>query len=169
MTKEFISVNLSEMKTKLKAFTLMELLVVMVISSLVIMLTYQLITFFYKEYYSYKDVNNVYYYWNKLEDDIAEDVFKSKKVEMKSNSFLITTSDQEIEYVFESDQVLRITGFEDVYPIEEVYFEFGLLESSKLVDEITCNLSLNELEYQFRIKKHYDYLSIFASNGQVEF
>lgn len=157
------------MRTKLKAFTLMELLVVMVISSLVIALTYNLLTYFYKEYYSYKDVNNIYYNWNKLEDNIAEDVFKSKKIEIKSNSFLISTSDQEIEYVFESNRVIRLSDIEDVYPIGQVYFEYGLLGSSMLIDEITCNLILNDFKYQFKIEKRYDYLTIFKSDGQIEF
>lgn len=164
LDKEFIIQSLFEMKNKLKGFTLMELLIVMVISSLVIMLSYQLISFFYEEYYSYRDINDRYYHWNKFEHEFSEDVFKADKVTMKSRSIILEMDGQETVYKFSNDQVVRFSDFEVVYPVSNTFFEVEFLESAKLVKSIDCSFLMNERTFHFRIDKRYDYLSIFASD-----
>ena len=151
------------MKTKkIKAFTLIELLVAMVISAIVIAITYQIYFIASKQFVEYKKRNEKATQEVVLKGLLNNDFFQSESVMRKSeNSIEAQIAGTKINYQWENDFVIRInSGSRDTFfiPVSLVELKFRNKAqelSDGLIDELRIVSKNGEEEKYFCSFKEY--------------
>jgi prepilin-type N-terminal cleavage/methylation domain-containing protein len=108
------------MKKKLPAFTLMELLIGMIISSIVISFGYGAYSLVYKQYLSYKKIKNEIVEVTQLNTILYTDLVKAELVSFNENELAIDRKNNSpLLYDFNNSIVLRKdVGVIDTFKIE---------------------------------------------------
>ena len=137
------------MKTKkIKAFTLIELLVAMVISAIVIAITYQIYFIASKQFVEYKKSNKKVTQEVVLKGLLNNDFFQSESVIRKSeNSIEAQIPDRKINYEWINDYIIRTSnGSRDTFfmPVSSVELKFrnkaqelsdGLIDALRIISK----------------------------------
>ena len=146
---------------KLKAFTILELLVAMVISSLVISASYLTYDIVYKQFLTFKKVDSnvlqALTFSNILNNDIAtgEFVYKSN-----NGINVIGFDGNETTYYFGSDHIIRnVAGVIDTFSIPATNVKYGEMEGglmgNGLLDKFEITITINETQNTLSFHKHY--------------
>ena len=134
--------------TRLKAFTITELVIGMAISSLIITITYLIYTNISKQLVEYQLHQNELMEYNQFQSVLAKDVMLCTRLQIVNAQHieLVIAGDQ-IEYFFEEDQIIRKTNTTQTFDIK---IQEVLLNNSERIDEEykTIQLKLNLLGQQ---------------------
>ena len=133
---------------KIRAFTLVELLVVMVISGIVIAITYQIYFIANKQFMQYKKGNEKVTQEVILRGLLNNDFFQSESVIRKSeNNIEMQLADEKINYEWRDEFIIRVTNASrDTFflPVSLVELKFrnssqdisaGLIDALKIISE----------------------------------
>ncbi len=126
---------------KVKAYSMMELMIVMGISTMVIAIAYTGYTMFYKQYLSFKQNTDRVAEVSLFDRLLVSDFSKSKYVIKKSDAIECVYKDKVIRYKWEDIYILRYDhNLLDTFKIEvnnlKIQFQDKTAEENMLVDKI---------------------------------
>lgn len=147
---------------KLRAFTLMELLVGMIISSIVIGFCYMSYSIIYKQYKSYKILKLEIVETIQLNSILNTDFINAETVLFDNDKLILNSANRsQLQYDFNDNYILRKDGeVTDTFKLSATEILPGyLLESEQIPTSIVNNFSfdakvLGEIEH-FRFTKNY--------------
>jgi prepilin-type N-terminal cleavage/methylation domain-containing protein len=147
------------MRTKFKAFTLVELLVGMIISALVISFCYSAYTIIYKQFLNYKNIKTQLVNAMQLNTILTTDFITSESVFYNEDKLVLNSLDKSfLIYSFNDGYILRTQNeTTDTFKLVADEFKISYLSeiSSFLVNEISFDATvLNEKEH-FNFYKNY--------------
>jgi prepilin-type N-terminal cleavage/methylation domain-containing protein len=149
---------------KIKAFTLIELVVTMVISSIVVMLAFTCYEITYKQYLNFRKSNNTVTQVILFNSLFKQDVLLSDLVsKTDDNDITLRMNDSvSVNYSFGSNYILRKYNelTPDTFPITSVtvkeQFQNNLVDENGLVDDITISGVVRGENVFFSCSKEYD-------------
>lgn len=146
----------------IKAFTLMELLVAMLISSIVISISYISYDIIYKQYFSYKENNQSITQTALINSLINRDIFEAEFMQANDKEIVLTYRNKSaLYYIFDTPYLIRKTETsKDTFEldIENIHFKFQGEERQmkySLIDEFYFEAPFLEKKEYFRYKKLY--------------
>jgi len=146
---------------KIRAFTLMELLIGMIISSILITFCYSSYTIIYKQFLTYKKIKNELTETIQLNSVLNNDFANSKSMYFNKNSLYMNRSISPLEYSFSENYILRIerevidTFHITAKDITVNYFKESANSPLFFVNELSFSaMILNEKE-RFNFSKNY--------------
>lgn len=142
------------MKSRLKSFTLIEVMTVMLLSSIVIstaMLSYDLIN---RQFVSYSKMNEKLLQAVKLNTLLNVDFFKAQYIRFSNEEIQFIQQEQNgISYQFQTDYITRTMGdavdtfFISVQNMEAMMLKEKVEQGEKLIDELSFEVvSENEIK-----------------------
>lgn len=145
---------------KLKSFTIIELMVVMLISTLVMGIAYQGYMLFYKQFLSFKSSSERIAKVSLLDRLVSSDMSDCKVVIKRSKGMDCVFNNKVIQYEWEENFVLRKqeTLVDTFYlTTESVEFNFLTLKANEgqLIDELVFREISNERHKNFHYAKQY--------------
>jgi prepilin-type N-terminal cleavage/methylation domain-containing protein len=147
---------------KLKAFTLMELLIGMIISAIVISFCYLSYTIIYKQYLSYKSVKKELVEAMELNAVCSRDIANADKVLFEENKLILLQEQHEnVEYHFLETIVLRKNQeVIDTFKLAPVNIVPNYLIHSSGASSLLISLSFDAMVFgeqdHFQFQKLYD-------------
>ena len=147
---------------KLKAFTLMELLIGMIISSIVISFCYMSYSMIYKQYMNYKAVKVELVEALELNSVLNSDISKAEKIVFDNNKLiLIKEENKSFEYNFLEKYILRKTGEVvdtfNLIPLNIVSKQIASVSSSSaLIEFFSFDANVLGDKEHFQFFKSYD-------------
>lgn len=153
---------------KLKAFTLVELAITMIITGIVIAFTiasFQIIT---KLHLRYQEKIETINQFEKLRYLLAKDNFESKKIIKENNGFSFFKDSSIIHYLISKDNLIRIQSVrKDTFTLKDLMLESFYKEQLVLPEEKIDLLKLNfEEEKSIIINKEYAAKELMTSKWQ---
>ncbi len=159
-------------RTKIKAFTLTEVIVVMVISSLVIISGYVAYRVINMQMSLYKRNSELFVTAHDFNSTFTKDIFTSNYIYRKENDLLILASDT-IIYSFYKDQIIRkIRDNSDTIRLQVKDFSAsfqGVPTQKGFVDYVQLNLVLAGDFYPFYYHKSYSSYNLYDLNKYEAF
>ncbi|MCX6181889.1 MAG: type II secretion system protein [Bacteroidetes bacterium] len=155
---------------KIKAFTLLEFLVVISLSGIVVTLSYVVWNKAMESFSLYESDTRDSSELMRMQGALQDDFFEAKSVVLTINGVICKLSDgQEIEYDFSGDEILRKVDDEEwMIEVENVQVEFfreheKQKETAGLVDEIRIEFTKENEEKPFvwKVYKRYGFSSYF--------
>jgi len=146
---------------RIKSYTIIEMLVVMLISALSIGITYTCYILVTKQYLSYKKNSDELAQVFLMDKLLTRDIAGSKKIERTSEGLQCYFQREIISYEFTDSYVLRHAAIVDTFHIsipEETSFKwFDKIENipGNLVDEVSFAATYKEEKINFYYKKQY--------------
>jgi len=155
--------------TKLKSYTIIEMLVVMLVSALSIGITYSCYTIVSNQYSHYKKKSEKLAQLILLDKLLSKDFSSSRKVERTTEGVVCIMPKETIRYEFHENYMLRRGQIVDTFRMQEVKEivakRIGNIENipEKLVDELEFKVVYEGENLYFYHKKKYgaDVLMIF--------
>lgn len=143
---------------KIKAFSLIELLIVMMISGITISMTFTCYSIIRQQFSKYKKESIVVMETVDLEKTLSLDFYKGKLVQRIENGFMIDRRDYKVSYEYFGKKLLRTMPMRtDTFQIDvkfiEVKMENVVVESDDYIDEvlIVCGEEDNAKTYHHHI------------------
>lgn len=158
-----------KVRTKLKAFTILEMLMSLGVMTLVISMVYFMYVSFSSQVYGYfndaSSSNQVYGFYKQF----RKDAYQATNITKKNNSLILYFYDKkEVYYNFESTQLVR-KQFEQLDSIILKEFKISYLGNKKytknIVNKITFKTMLLGREIDFTINKKYPCNVLIDING----
>ena len=143
---------------KLKAFTLLELLIGMIISSIVIAIGYASYNMIYKQYLLYKSYRTELVEFAGLNSELHNNFYNSERVKAKETSlFFEFKNEKEIVFEFNDEFILRKEKESiDTFKVNVLNYKFFLQnESNIIVNAISFDSELLKEMVQLRFEKMY--------------
>ncbi len=149
---------------KLKAFSLLEVLIALLISGLVISAAYSGFLFSHKQFNKFKGITTELREYFTLSEVLTREFENAKQVVKKSNYEIeIKEIDRSINYTFESDYILRTIAYEtDTFWFKITNVEMNLINKKAdqpIVDYLTITFSDNEANQSLSFYKNYGAIS----------
>jgi prepilin-type N-terminal cleavage/methylation domain-containing protein len=145
---------------KLQGFTLYELLITMVISSIAIAVIFSSFTYFYRNFSDYSKISTEVNDWYELEHAIKEDLFYSEKVYFKFDKIVCLQGEDEVSYFWEDDLVIRsVRELETTFNCHQVAVDIDFMDNSSLVKRITFHAELFSNPVMITQEKRYGLLN----------
>lgn len=144
---------------KIKAFTLIELSVVMAVAGMVFAISYSAYHIISRQYSEFRNASEKIIGISALNAVLAKDFSEAKKIEKGSDELLVEKpGGSQVIYSFEPGEIIRrINEAEDRFPgISNVKISFmgeEQSETSGLVDELYCEIGKEA--FPLHIKKYY--------------
>src|ERR1035437_4240342 len=159
---------------KLKAFTLLELLIAMVISSIVVAFGYSVYSLMYKQYLSYKKTKTEIVKTMQFNTVLTNDFYNSEEITFSENTIVIFKKNNEpLLYTFNDNFILRKTNeITDTFKIATTNIQGKFVfknESfqSTLIDEFSFDSQLSGDVQHFLFAKNYSAATLL--NKEVKF
>ncbi len=155
-----------KLKRHIKAFTILEFLVVISLSAIVMTIAYMVWNRSLESFSLYSENSSEINTLHRFKSAIEDDFFESKNVVLSNSGMDCVLPDGKvIEYVFSSGEMLRkVDGDEWTIEVDEVNIETLLnslkqKETNALVDEIKLEFKMpNEKQsYIWRVNKQYGF------------
>jgi prepilin-type N-terminal cleavage/methylation domain-containing protein len=145
---------------KIKAYSLVELLVVMVIGTITIAVAYQGYLLFYKQYLSFKDSSGENADISSLETLLLSDIQDSKEVKRNSTGIVCFYKDKQIFYNWSNEfitrkQLVLIDTFKIKNGDLKIKFHGSDAMENNLVDEVQFSWISEEEAFSFMFEKEY--------------
>jgi hypothetical protein len=147
--------------SRIRSYTVIELLVVMIISSLSIGITYTCYTIFSGHYLSFKKRSDELANYILLDKLLTKDISASKKVGKTSDGINCVLQKKNIQYEFYDTYILRKDLIVDTFPIltaeTPVFKRFGKTENipGALIEEISMEVLYKDEKLYFYYRKKY--------------
>ncbi|MES2275324.1 MAG: hypothetical protein V4592_04830 [Bacteroidota bacterium] len=156
---------------RVKAFTIMEITVAMLIAAIVIAITYTCYTIVYKSYLAFKTRQHDLVEVSQLTQLIERDMEKGDLIVQREDGITIKGSNNEISYAIQPDYILRIAAVTDTFKVKTEglirYFEGQALATKNDSDEQN---RIDELSFTILLgndKFPYDYLKPYSSQNLI--
>jgi len=153
----------------IKAFTILELLVVLIISAIVIDLGISVYQIAFKGFSSYRKINKKINEVSLLNSLLYSDVTKSIKIQKASNGVdLINSNDRIVSYLIEENWITRRqdsitdTFYLSIEKVELKFKDEEVNEIEKPIDEIYFETKILKKSELFHFKKEYDNYSLMV-------
>ncbi|WP_158829371.1 PulJ/GspJ family protein [Mucilaginibacter lacusdianchii] len=161
---------MTQNKHRLPAFTILELTIAMLISAVVVAITYTAYNMISGAYQGFTKKHNEMAVMIRLDELLRKDFFKAAHIAYRQDSLVLELSAQTVRYHFEPERVIRTSGIQDTFRVQiekpKLFFEHGAVMSDG-IDESNGNpvdeLSLTVL-YQTE-KFPYHYLKLYSSEN----
>ncbi len=161
-------------QTKLKAFTIMEITITMLLAAIVISITYTAYTIISKSYIGFtnknKDISTVV----QLDKLLKKDFYKALAISRDNQKILFKTDSADIIYEFEPDMVTRTQGITDTFKIQtetmNTTFESQPLndlpttDTPNLLDDMEWKIILQNEKIPYHYHKQYSSVNLFQEN-----
>jgi len=153
-------------KHQLAAFTIMELTVAMLISAIVIAITYTAYSMVSGSYISYTNKHNEMAVLVRLDELLKKDFSKADFILEDRNILRLNNSQQFISYKFEAEQIIRTSIITDTFKVASsdllLSFESRVLaeepsddEEENRVDELSFTVDYNHQKFPYHYYKQY--------------
>jgi len=150
---------------KVRAFTIMELTVAMLISAIVISITYTAYLIVSKSYKSFSGKNEKMAAVLKLDELLKKDFLRSERVEKDTSGIDIYYPKRTVKYKFDSASVIRLAGRTDTFRVKtdsiSTLFEgkevqlLGDSAENNRIDELTLPVILQNQKLTYYYHKVY--------------
>ncbi|MBB5649133.1 prepilin-type N-terminal cleavage/methylation domain-containing protein [Pedobacter cryoconitis] len=156
------------MKSKVHAFTLMEITVAMLISGLVITICYTAYGLIQGYYIRFGEKNKTSSLVLDLKHVLERDFFKAVHIIRTENGFVVQQDSLVVDYIFNDKQVLR--QIESLHtdtfamPVQKInfYFEGREAQITDTVDRINLELQMNkDTQVPIQVNKCYSSVDLF--------
>lgn len=156
------------MKSKVHAFTLMEITVAMLISGLVISICYTAYGLIQGYYIRFEDKNKTSSIVLDLKHVLERDFFKAAHIIRTKQGIVVQQDSLVVDYIFNDKQVLR--QIENLHtdtftmPLQKIgfYFEGREAQVTDTVDRINLELQMNkDTKVPVQINKYYSAADLF--------
>lgn len=144
---------------KIRAFTILELSVVMAISGIVFAISYSAYNIINRQYSEFKDASEKIMDVSTLNAVLTKDFFEAKEIRKNGKELLIKLmGGSEVIYRFESDALIRKVNdvndtFENSGNVKTSFFGKEQTENNGLIDEFYCEMG--DKAFPLHIKKYY--------------
>lgn len=145
---------------KLKAYTVVEMLVVMIVSTICISITFTSYKIFSNQYYLYKITSDTVASYHTCDKLMTMDFSQALKVERTIKGLLIYKKDKKVEYEFSEKGIIRNDLLIDTFPVYPLSTEMFLGGKSQylpggLIDEFYFECQFREQNLFFHYQKNY--------------
>lgn len=157
---------------KLKAFTLMELLIGMIISSIVISFCYMSYTLIYKQYQNYKIIKKELVEALQFNSVLGHDIVNADRVLFSENKLtLINNHEKGLEYNFSEAFILRKAGeVTDTFKLAPMNIVSDYIKHESMPGTLLVSFSFDAVvagdSEHFQFSKRYDAQMIVNDNIQ---
>lgn len=148
------------MKT-IKAFTLLEMMIALVLSSIVFSISFVCYSMILKQFLNYKHSSTLIQEAGQLQTTLQTDFFNSQLIQYNDiTATFIFFERPSVKYLFVKDFVLRESNnrtdtFHVLVGKPEVRYELNLLRENSLVNDLRLNLKVAEADEVFHFVKRY--------------
>ena len=148
------------MKSGIRSFTLLEMVVVMLLSSIIIAIAYQGYILFYRQYLSFKKNTEANSKISLLDSRIFSDCADSREIRKSAEGLTFIFKDKKIVYELRGEAIIRhqavmIDTFKFNAPVISMNFNGKQVFENDLVDEIKIETQDGEETMEFRYVKKY--------------
>jgi hypothetical protein len=148
------------MKKRLAAFTIPELMVVMLLSAVVISAMYVLLQFSFSNYFRYYRSTEKLNRIARMNYLLTKDINTSAVLQKTSTGFTFTDVNKVITYTIQDSMLVRRDGITDTLNTSAIIYELFMNEipvvSSGLADRIQLTLTYNSEELFMQYNKNMD-------------
>ena len=152
------------MNKKLKAFTLIDLLGALLLSSIVIGGAYSLFTYIRERQFSIQQSNITTYNVQQLHEKINYLFFHADSIESKSDSYLIHFGQNLITIDFESEGIILDDGKSDTLFCIINESAFTAIPNTNFIKTIHVNFDFDGLPFDWYFYKNYGNLNVYPSS-----
>ena len=162
------------MNSKVKAFTIMEITVAMLISAIVIGLAYTCFNIIYQQYHAFHERQSELMKIDQLNKVLQEDFDRAETILQNDDDIIIKNKDSQLSYRIQPEYILRISNTTDTFKVntQEVtrYFEGRhLTEQSDLpednrMDELSFTIIYHEEKIPYYYTKQYSSQDLINRN-----
>lgn len=154
------------MGNKLKAFTLFELVLGMLLATIVIGMAYYASSIFMRLQQGYSKTNQLQAELVLFKKVISRDVERAAEVELGAGELLLkgTKGELLLSYEMGKDQVLRRALSADTFKLKDISLQGsfeGQLQESGLTDRLVFSFSHAGEQALFQVRKHYSAVELF--------
>jgi Tfp pilus assembly protein PilE len=155
------------MKQKIKAYTLMEITIAMLLSAVCISMCYSaygIITGYYKEFGRKNEASAAL---SSLKQVLARDFLNSKHALREENKIILLSDSITIAYGFESEWITRDLNQQhiDTFKVKSstltAYFEHLEVLSADTIDQVSFNVILSHKTVPIQVRKVYSAENLF--------
>lgn len=165
------------MKTTVRAFTILEVTITMVIAGLLIGLTYTSYTIIAKFYHAFKDKNDRMAVLVSLDHVLARDFDRAEIILRKTDGITIKNSSRTIKYTFNLNFITRNDFKTDTFmvqPVEIKYFfqqapvsEVNEREEQNRLDEVSFTVVFTDQKIPYHYYKQYSSDNLIKRNSNA--
>jgi prepilin-type N-terminal cleavage/methylation domain-containing protein len=159
---------------RVKAFTIMEVTVVMMIAAILMGITYTAYTIVSKSYLSFNTKNTEMAEVEVLDKLLKRDFDQAGVIQKTTSSILITNTGQTIQYLFTPDFIIRTAGITDTFKVKtdslitsfegQPVEEAGPSEEQNRLDELSFTLVYQNENIPCHYHKQYSSANLIQRN-----
>ena len=159
-------------KQRLKAFTILEITITMMVSAILIALTFTIYTIVSRSYRAFSDRNNDVLTMLTLDKLLKRDFLKAETIRRKGSEILIISREDTALYDFKEGYLIRTRGITDTFRVNyrqlDSRFE-GIsasppADSTILQDELSFSVDYKGQAVPYHYFKHYSSETLFHSD-----
>lgn len=143
---------------KIKAFTLIDLMTTIVITSIIIGATYYFFTFLQKGKLSFEQKSSLAFEINKVHNTINYLFNQSDSIKSSNYEIQFFEGNRLSTLDFDDSTIVFYDGVENKISTEKLDWEVVLTEESKLVKKLKIHFWGDELEFEWYFSKNYGVL-----------
>jgi len=160
------------MNKRVKAFTIMEISVVMLISAIVIGIAYTAFNIINQSYRSFQHKNEDVAVLIRLDELLRKDFLRANSISKTTNGIFVKTGNDSVTYEFEPDFTVRTSTIIDTFKlnVQDIFTNF---EASPLtaINPVTEQNRIDELDFSILFgneKIPYYYHKQYSSTNLIE-
>ncbi len=165
------------MRAKVKAFTIIEITISMLIAALVIGIAYTAYTIVNKSYLSYNNKHEEMAVLLRINELMTKDFDHADIIEKSDSGLTIIRGSNMINYVFTPDYIVHTAGIVDTFKVktQEISTLFenqpitntGMDEEQNRVDELNITIVYQNKMFPYHFFKHYSSADLFQRKNNA--
>lgn len=144
---------------KIQAFTIIELIMTMLISSVIIGIVYYVYMLFSHQFSNYREKANAIDEYLILKKAFQEDIDAASTIKTTSDNEVVCLGRpmvNEVHYIFNQENIIRSTaGTQDTFHIKKSGYEAFPVNNSDLIETLVVNINLANEPFSTTYKKMY--------------
>ncbi|RBL91727.1 type II secretion system protein [Chitinophaga flava] len=160
------------MNSRLKAFTILELIVVMILTSIIAGIVYMAIGIFNHQYRFFNGSATYMLQYHTCKQQITTDIRNCKTMTQAGDSLVLAGDTATTVYYFRGDSLIYRKGYEgtlDSFALHYSGLQWELIRfrstDRTLVAGFNMSIRHNDEEYPWFFKKHYDEAILFGMDN----
>jgi prepilin-type N-terminal cleavage/methylation domain-containing protein len=161
-------------RQRIKAFTIMEVVITMTIAAILMGITYTSYQIVNKSYRSFNAKHNEMAVFERLDELLKKDFNRAEIIEKNEKGIVVKSRRDTIQYDFTPDFILRISAVTDTFKIknEDLATSFedqlidgqGLSEEENRIDGLNISLLLQNEKIRYHYHKDYSSVNLINRN-----
>jgi prepilin-type N-terminal cleavage/methylation domain-containing protein len=162
---------------QVKAFTIMEVTITMLIASILMGITYSTYSIISRSYLAFNTKNKDMAELQQLDHYLKKDFDRAEFIQKNAEGILLKNNDRIITYSFQPDFVLRISSITDTFKVKNAeintLFEglpvdlSGSSDEQNRIDELSVSLLLQNEKIPYHYYKRYSSLNLIQRNADA--